>query len=325
MAERDQLPAVILDRSIPAVSDEDLVREYFASLIESTRENYRKSLRYFARYLGVATAAEAVTALVGGGAANANRIALNYRTALRTSGLKSATIASRLAALRSVVNAFHAAGRIAWTLTVRNPKVAKYRDTRGPGDDGWDAMRKLAKEDADAKGTLKAVRDRAALRVCHDLGLRRGELVRMDVEDLEFDGGLPSGVWVRRKGKADPELHSLPAPTAEALTAWLTRRGDRPGPVFTRLDRAAITPDRLTSSAVYKIVDKLGRRAGLTRRMSPHRLRHHAITSVCRRNNGNVVEAQAFSGHADMRTLSHYIDNARDTQGKMAALIADPD
>jgi integrase/recombinase XerC len=310
--------------ALPVISDADLVREYLDSLLESTRTNYRKNMGYFAAHLGVHAPAAAVAILVGAGPANANRIALKYRTAMRGAGLKSATIANRLAPLRSVVAAFQAAGRITWTLHVKNPKVTKYRDTRGPGDEGWDAMRAIAKGDADL-GTAKGIRDRAILRVDHDLGLRVGELVRLDLVNIEMGDELPTGVWVVRKGKPDPELHELPGPTAQALASWLLVRGGEPGPVFVRLDRAAKGPGRLTANAVYKIVDKLGQRAGITRRMSPHRLRHHAITSVCKRNNGNVVEAQAFSGHADLRTLAHYIDNAKDTKGKMAKLIADPD
>ena len=52
-------------------------------------------------------------------------------------GLATATIARRLAALRSMVKLARALGRIAWTLDIAGPKAEPYRDTRGPGLDGW--------------------------------------------------------------------------------------------------------------------------------------------------------------------------------------------
>ncbi len=118
---------------------------------------------------------------------------------------------------------------------------------------------------------------------------------------------------------------TLATPTGEALSDWLWIRGLSAGPLFPRLDRAAAGPDRLTTRSAWRIVTQLGRRAGLDRPVSPHRLRHHAISAVLERNGGDVVAGQEFSGHANVQTLCVYLDHLKDRAGEMSRLIADED
>lgn len=226
--------------------------------------------------------------------------------------------------MRSIVALARATGRIAWEIDVKSPTVVAYRDTRGPGDAGWDAMRALAKRDT-AAASPRAYRDRAMLRVDHDLGLRVSELVGLDVEHVERDDRRPAAVWVLRKGRTERERKTLPAATGAALEDWMTARGDLPGPLFLRLDSAIGASPRLTAHSVYAIVGRLGRRAGIARRVSPHQLRHHAISCVLERNGGDVVKGQEFSGHKNLATLSIYLDHLKDRAGEMANLIADDD
>src|SRR5262249_62342700 len=105
----------------------------------------------------------------------------------------------------------------------------------------------------DAKG----LRDRALLRLLFDLGLRRAEAVRLDVADLDLQAGT---VDVLGKGRTQKARLTLPGPTRGALAAWLAVRGSQPGPLFTSCDRAGKGSGRLTGSAVYTIVRRLGGR-----------------------------------------------------------------
>ena len=88
----------------------------------------------------------------------------------------------RLVALRSVVNMAGTIGVVAWALDVESPRAEPYRDTGGPGDAGWRAMLALVKRDAES-GRPKPVRGLAIVRLLHDLALRRGELVALDLAD----------------------------------------------------------------------------------------------------------------------------------------------
>ena len=60
----------------------------------------------------------------------------------------------------------------------------------------------------------KGIRDRAILRLLHDLALRRGEVVGLDAKDLDLEAGT---VAVLGKGRTGKVNLSLPEPTREAL------------------------------------------------------------------------------------------------------------
>ena len=77
---------------------------------------------------------------------------------------------------------------------------------------------------------------------------------------------------------------------------------------------------RLTGSAVYFIVRRLGTKAGLTVR--PHGLRHLAITSALDLTKGDVRAVQKISRHKDVRVLNTYDDNRQDLAGDVARLVA---
>lgn len=123
----------------------------------------------------------------------------------------------------------------------------------------------------------------ALLRLLRDLGLRRGEAVRLDVSDLDLAGDR---IMVLGKARSQKEPVTLPEPTKAALEAWLQARGTEDGPLFVNFDRPG-KGGRLTGSAVYFIVSELGTKAGLTVR--PHGLRHLAITSALDLTKGDAT------------------------------------
>jgi integrase/recombinase XerC len=77
---------------------------------------------------------------------------------------------------------------------------------------------------------------------------------------------------------------------------------------------------RLTGTAVYHIVGRLGAKTGLVVR--PHGLRHLAIATALDRTNGDVRAVAKFSRHKDLRTLRRYDDNRQDLAGKVTRLVA---
>ena len=114
-------------------------------------------------------------------------------------------------------------------------------------------------------GTPKGKRDLALVRLMHDLGLRRGEVVALDLADVDAEAGT---VAVVGKGKSEKVNLTLNAPTAAALADWVAARGDWPGALFVRLDRAAGPgpPGRLDAGNVARVSHGLGRRAGVAAR-----------------------------------------------------------
>src|SRR5271166_3537096 len=206
--------------AVRSITPEDIYDAWLEGRNARTQRAYEADLRDFAAFLRLDTSNQATVALVAAGHANANRIALAYRADMASRGLAASTIAHRLAALRSMLKLARQIGQITWNLDVESPKVQTYRDTRGPGDDGWKAIRQRAADRAKG-GEPVRVRDRAILRVTHDLGLRVSELVGLDLADVELLGEVPSAVWILGKNRTAKEMLSLAEPTAQALRQWI--------------------------------------------------------------------------------------------------------
>lgn len=299
--------------------DADLVGAIMATLNARTARTYLADYRDFARFLHTRGPQQAVELLISMSPGAANACALAYRVWLTDRGLAAGTIARRLAALRSACRAARRIGRIAWGLDVPGPRPTPYRDTRGPGTDGWRRMLAVARERAEG-GSPKALRDLALVRLLSDLALRRGEAVGLDTADVDIEG---RGVQVIGKGKTEAVRLTLPGPTAEALSRWLAAHPD-PRPdvaLFVRLDTSAPGTGRLTGEAVRLIVAELGRAAGLARVPKPHGLRHRSITAALDAGR-DVRDVRKFSRHARLETVLVYDDSRRDVAGDIASLIA---
>jgi len=290
----------------------DLVESFLSGRKPTTMSTYRQSLEDFAGFLGAASIDEAASAILSRSHGEANYLALRYRADLVERDLAASTVNIRLAALRSLVKLARTLGLVVWQLEVANVKTKAYRDTRGPGRDG---IRSLFTE-AGTRDDAKGLRDVAIVRLLHDLGLRRAEVVGLDLEDVDLDAGA---VFVVGKGRTEKERHTLPDPTAAVLGAWIDVRGTEPGPLFINFDRAG-KGRRLSGRSVHRIVTGLGNQAGV--KAHPHGLRHAAITEALDKTNGDVRRVQKFSRHADVRTLSLYDDNRQDLAGEVARLVA---
>jgi integrase/recombinase XerC len=295
-----------------------LVEAFFSDKKANTLRAYRRDLEDFRSFANAASVEEAAALLLSRGHGEANALALAYKADLRNRGNpkpSASTINRRLAALRSLVALGRTLGIVPWSLEVKGLKSKSYRDTQGPGRAGVRAMMDRAAVRDDAKGR----RDRAALRLFHDLALRRGELAAMDIDDVDLKAGT---VAVLGKDRNEKEVLSLPEQTREAIAVWLRARGHEPGPLFTNFDRAR-KGRRLTGTSLYRIIRDLGAEVGLKTR--PHGIRHTAITEACKAaqaNGINLEEVRDFSRHADVRTLMIYRDRERNVQGQLASLVA---
>jgi integrase/recombinase XerC len=311
----------------------DVVELWLKGRSPRTLKAYRFDLSDFARFMQIEdpdNPAPALELLIAGGPKVAFQYARDYIADMKRRELSNATIARRLAALRSLVGMACDSGRINWTLRAKMDKADKvvpYRDTRGPGREGWHTMldHAIARVENDPKSTV-AKRDLALILLMHDLGLRRGEAVGMDLKDMDLGGDR---IRVVRKGRREEEWLTLGSEQAkEALEAWIAVRGDQPGPLFVTLDRAANERngeelERLSGDAVLRMVARLGKRAGLSRKVKPHGLRHQAITRALELTGGNITVVQRFSGHADPKTIGRYNDNREDHAGRTSRQLGD--
>jgi integrase/recombinase XerC len=303
---------------LPALPDRTRLLDVFlAGHNPRTLAAYQADLEDFRRFLEASsvpapTVGKAVEWLLDDLSGLVNALVSDYGWQMRERGLPVTTINRRLATLRSLIKLANTLGLVSWTLWVKNFPAQPYRDTGGPGREGFRAML----DAAGAQPGPKGLRDVALLRLLHDLGLRRSEAVRLDVEDVDLPGNRIS---ILSRGRSWKEPVTLPEPTRAALLAWLEARGSEPGPLFVNFDRAG-KGHRLTGTAVYHIVGRLGAKAGLTVR--PHGLRHLAITTALDRTNGDVRAVAEFSRHKDLRPLGRYRDSRYGLAGKVSRLVA---
>jgi integrase/recombinase XerC len=246
-------------------------------------------------------------------------IAREYLANMHQRGLAAATIGRRLATLRSLVATALELGYVDWSLLVKGPKSEPYRDTRGPGHDGFGMLTAAARKSA---GTAAGKRDLALMRLMYDLLLRVGECATLDLADVELDTDDP-GVYVTGKGRTERKRITLSKSAALALREWIAVRGSEPGPLFTRVDPGAIPGrlDRLTIHSVEQMIARRSRQAGLPTVARPHGLRHAGITRLLELTGGNVRVVAKASRHVKLHTLVLYDDARTDVAGKLADLL----
>ncbi len=285
----------------------------------NTRRAYEKDLRYFflAAY-GQKPTETVIAQFLQLNRFEAIAIALRYKSDLITQGLKESTINRRLSALKSLVNFAAKLGKCTWNLDdVQTEAVQTYRDTTGIKPDGIRTM--LLKID---RTTVKGKRDFAILRLLWDNALRRNEVVSANIGDFDYEA---RSLQILGKGRGSQKsLISLSIGTANAIQDWLsqlkTKNSDRP--LFHSLDPVN-HGHRLTGTAIYQIVDQLAKDSGITKKMSPHRIRHSAITAALDATNGNVRKVQKLSRHKKLDTLMLYDDNRTNMQGEVSSLLGD--
>jgi integrase/recombinase XerD len=151
-------------------------------------------------------------------------------------------------------------------------------------------------------GTAAALRDAAILETLYGAGLRVSELVALDVDDVDLEEGS-----VRAIGKGSKErVVPLGRYAREALEAYLTRA--RPS-LASRASRSAmflnLRGGRLTRQGCDVILRSHARRAGVTKHVSPHVLRHSFATHLLE-GGADVRVVQELLGHSSVATTQIY-------------------
>ncbi len=302
--------------TMPTAATAALLAAFFSGRSPHTIAAYRADLDDFRSFVSAATVETAAARVLCGTNGEVNGLALAWRAHLTGRGMSPATINRRLSALRALTALGRTLGLITWKIEIQNVRAAAYRDTRGPQRAGVIALLAAA---AAQTGQRQAARDVALLRLLHDTALRRGEVCKLDLADVDLPG---SRIWVIGKGRVEKVAITLPPQTRAAVAAWVEVRGPDEGPLFVRFDNAAAAGARarLTGSGLWHVVRMLGVEAGVITR--PHGLRHAAITAALDATNGDVRRVQRFSRHSDVKTLMIYDDCRRDAGGEVAALIA---
>lgn len=158
-----------------------------------------------------------------------------------------------------------------------------------------------------ANGTdVRSLRDRAILELLFSTGLRVSELCSLDSDiDLSRDEFA-----VRGKGEKVRVVFLSPS-AKEAIRAYLKARKDMEDALFVSASSVGAkkddkkAPTRLTPRAIELMIKTYAAKAGITKKVTPHVLRHSFATDLLS-NGADIRSVQALLGHASINTTQIY-------------------
>ena len=173
---------------------------------------------------------------------------------------------------------------------------------------------------AGSPGTTLALRDRALLELLYGTGARISEAVGLDVDDLDWGAsGVDGTVLLRGKGGKE-RIVPVGSFAREAVDAYVVR--GRPELAAVSTGPAAggalflnSRGGRLSRQSAWAVLVKAADRAGVTKDVSPHTLRHSFATHLLD-GGADVRVVQELLGHASVTTTQVYtlvtVDNLRE-------------
>jgi integrase/recombinase XerC len=259
----------------------------------STLRAYESDLRQFGEFLSAGPSRDAPP-----GPEKIDKLAVRgFVARLSRSGLGKASIARKLAAVRSFLGHAEREGRIKSNPArgVRTPRVPKGLPRDLTVDEIFNLLDHVQGDD------LAAIRDLAILELLYAAGLRVGELISLNLDDVDLSAGV-----VRVMGKGQKErLVPFGSKAAGALHRWR----DRSQELRKKSDEVAIFLNlrggRLTDRSVRRILNRRLREAAIRARVSPHALRHSFATHLLGAG-ADLRAIQELLGHASLSTTQRY-------------------
>jgi len=220
----------------------------------------------------------------------------------RTQGLSRTTIARRATAAR-VFTAW--ARRTGWAETdvgalLGSPKAHRVLPPALRHDEVRGLLDAVAESALD--GSAVGLRDVAIVELLYATGIRVGELVSLDVDDLDSERRVLRVFGKGRKERTVP----YGKPAADAAAAWLTRgRPQLAGPQSGGAMFLGVRGGRLDQRAVRRLVHARISEVPGAPDIGPHGLRHTAATHLLE-GGADLRSVQELLGHASLATTQIY-------------------
>jgi integrase/recombinase XerC len=249
-----------------------------------TLRSYAADLTEFTRFL--------TEEKIGGLPGADTRAVRAYVARLHQRRLSKATIARKLAAVRSCFRFLARRGALPANPArqVRSPRLGRRLPSFLPVDEATILL------NAPPEPTTAGARDRALLELLYASGLRVAEGCGLDLDDLD-----EARRTVRVVGKGDKERVVPVGETAlEALAAYLAMRGRQRGPLFLNARGGRLTP-----RSAHRIVRARARQVGIDQRVTPHTLRHSFATHMLGAG-ADLRLIQELLGHSRLSTTQRY-------------------
>ena len=287
------------DRS-PDSGEAELTRLVLNSVTSvHSRRSYEKGLRLFFAWYREQPRASFSKALVG-----------QYRAWLLSESLAPATINLRLSPVRALAREMAENNLLAPELAASISRVAGVKQ-QGVRAGNW-LGREQASELLNAPDplTLKGKRDRAMLALLLGCGLRRSELLSLEVDQIEQREGrwvIPDLVGKGHRRRTVP----VPAAVKIRVEEWILAAGldleQAGGKLFRPLSKAGLLTGASIQDekGIWSMVVYYARQTSLGK-LAPHDLRR-TCAKLCRKAGGDLEQIQILLGHASIQTTERYL------------------
>lgn len=221
-----------------------------------------------------------------------------FLVSLRDSGLSPRSAARTISALRTFHRFLAGQGYVQSdpTALLRTPRVPRSLPNVLSGDEVEQLLQ------APDVSSPRGLRDKAMLELLYATGLRVSELLSLPLTALD-----PTVGFVRCMGKGAKERV---VPVGSSALGWLKEYLTRGRPPLTAGKDTAFlflgrSGRRLTRQAFWKSVRSYAGRAGISKRITPHTLRHSFATHLLE-HGADLRSVQLMLGHADISTTQIY-------------------
>lgn len=235
-----------------------------------------------------------------------NRIVVvRYRIHLEARGLAANTINQQLAAVRRLANEAADAGLLSPELAAGIKRVKGVKQL-GHRSGNWLSLDQSTEVLNHAVGEgLRAKRDYAMLAMLLGCGLRRSELIDLEIDEIQTRQGHWAIVDLIGKGG---HIRTVPIPqwVKQALDLWSSAAGITNGRIFRAVSKIGRVWGRgISQNVVWYVVRGCCQRAGLDH-IAPHDLRR-TCAKLCHTSGGELEQIQFLLGHASVQTTERYL------------------
>ncbi len=230
------------------------------------------------------------------------RLSLNRQNGRKVKGQQSATMKKNtqnyyLIALRSFLKYL-----LKKNVTSLRPDAIELAKTAGRQIDPVSSSELGRLLSAPNGSAISDLRDKALLELFFSTGLRLAELCSLN-RDLDLSKDEFS---IRGKGEK-VRVVFLSGQAKDAIKAYLSKRDDMEEAMFVQLSKNKTSEKdlRLTPRSIQRIVKKYAIKAGISKNVTPHMLRHSFATDLLQ-NGADIRSVQMMLGHANIATTQVY-------------------
>lgn len=155
--------------------------------------------------------------------------------------------------------------------------------------------------------TLLGVRDRAILELLYGCGVRVSELVQLEKDDVNLEAGFLKCIGKGSKERIVP----IGKMAKEAVERYLALDGKVLREGKNRIFISKKRGEKITRQSVWRRVKFYAKKAGISKRITPHTFRHSYATHLLE-GGADLRVLQELLGHADISTTQIYTHISKD-------------